>query len=491
MDNNKKNGSRSFPGRWLGAFPRKVAAHLKHHFASTLFVSACVTILHLGTSSLDAFDSYTFLWMGNFASESDPAAKGEPHITVVEIDDLTFETDFGGRSPLDRKKLLPLLQQIYDVHPSLVVIDLDLAPTANSLMNGSDEKETNETIKRLISNRGRGTSTVLLEPFPVQDTAWKDARVDWRRTIDCEHEVPRNENCVMFGNGDIPERYGMSHSFYLDEKSIFAAARRASGTEHEAEKTDVLVARKKLMIDPRTYMGKLTVISTSQLNSWTGLKSLICGDTGDGCLEDGIGRSNAERVVYFGAAYGGDDLFTTPLGKVYGVELHAAAFATCGHSDNCSKAHELGHHLLAFFADLVIALILGWVIANSWSRYINLRMHPDPEVSEVAGITALRLMMILLLAMLILTALAGRLLASTGVWISPIPIAVGMFFEAWVLGPIAKHGALGSHSAPTAAGSSHGAVRRPRITPKSLTLIKRVAMLLVVTAAAWLIWTRS
>lgn len=286
----------------------------------------------------------------------------------------------------------------------------------------------------------------------------------------------------------------MSHSFYLDQKSFFTSARRASGSGHDAELAEVLVARKKLMIDPRTYMGKLTVITTTQGKSDPGLTSLICDATGGGCEENGAAPSSesqkrmAERVVYFGAGYGSDDLFTTPLGRLYGVELHAAAFATCWQSHNCSRSHERMHHLTALFMDLAVALALGWFIAFSWGRYLEWRMHPDPEVSEVAGIIALRLMIFLLLTTLGLTAFAGWLLARSGVWISPIPIAVGMFFEAWVLGPIAKHGARGSHSSPAAAGANNVAGPRPWITRKSLTVIKRVAMLLVVCAAAYQIW---
>lgn len=493
MDNNKKDGSRGFLGRWLAAFPRKLTAYLKHHFPSTLFVTACVTILHLSTSSFDAFDSYTFLWMGNFASESSPIAEGEPRIAVVEIDDQTFENDFGGRSPLDRAQILSLLQEIYAAHPTLVVVDLDLAPTAKSLVDPS-ERDADDAIQKLILDNGRGTSTVLLEPFPVQNGAWKETRDSWRRKIECRPEVSKNLDCVIFANGDIPERFGMSHSFYLDQKSFFTSARRASGSGHEAELTEVLVARKKLMIDPRTYMGKLKVITTTQGQTDPGLAPLIRCATGGGCVERGIAQSsesrkpNAERVVYFGAGHGADDLFTTPLGRLYGVELHAAAFATCWKSHDCSRFHERMHHLKALFADLVVALALGWFIAFSWGRYIEWRMHPDPEVSEVAGIIALRLMIFLLLTTLGLTAFAGWLLARSGVWISPIPIAVGMFFEAWVLGPIAKHGARAAHSSPVVAGASNAAGPRPLITRKSLTMIKRVAMLLVVCAAAYQIW---
>jgi hypothetical protein len=254
----------------------------------------------------------------------------------------------------------------------------------------------------------------------------------------------------------------------------------------------VRVARKKLLIDPRAYKGKLTVITTSERKTAAGLTSLICEVTRGRCQDSDSApttqaqKPDAGRVVYFGAAYGGDDLFTTPLGKLYGVELHAAAFATCWKSENCSNFHQGIHHILAIVFDLAIALALGWFIASCWNLYMRWSMDPDPEVSDVAGVAAFMLMFFLVAITLVLTMGAGWLLANTGIWISPIPIAFGMFFEAWVLGPIAKHGRTGAHPAPVASEKRNVLWPRPWIGRKSLTVIKRVAMGLVLIIAAYL-----
>ena len=490
LDNKKNDGSQGSQGRWLAA--RKLAGYLKEHFPSTLFVTACVAVLHLGTSCFDAFDSYTFLWMGNFASESKPISDGEPRIAVVEIDEPTFDVEFGGRSPLDRSKLLERLREVYAANPSLVVIDLDLAPTDKSVP-GSAEKITDDAIQELIlTSATRGTSSVLLEPFKTDNLKLKKAHAIWRHKLECGSEPEIGSGRVIFGHGDIPERFGMSNMFFFDEHSFFTAARRASGSEENTDSTSVRVARKKLLIDPRAYKGKLTVITTSEGKTGAGLTSLICDVTRGGCQDSGsvpttpVQKPDAGRVVYFGAAYGGDDLFTTPLGKLYGVELHAAAFATCWQSENCSKLHQGMHHFAAIVFDLLIALALGWFIASFWKLYMRWSMDPDPEVSDVAGVAAFMLMFFLVVITLFLTVGAGWLLANTGIWISPIPIAFGMFFEAWVLGPIAKHGKTGAHPAPVASEKRNVLWPRPWIGRKSLTVMKRVAMGLVLIIAAYL-----
>ena len=454
---------------------RRVAGYLKHHFRPTLFVSACVTILHLSTSWFDPFDSYTFLWMGNFASEVEQDSDKATRIAVVEIDGQTYEKTFGGRSPLDRTQIAALLEEVYAANPKLVVIDLDLSPLAQSLTDPA-EKEKDDAVQKLILDSSRkGISTVLLEPFPVEDEDQKKAVMTWRCELECRSAAEKGH--VIFGNGDIPERFGMSNWFYFDDNSFHGAARRASGVKEHQEVASVLVARERLMIDPRAYKGRLEIISISDVKTGE-LTARIRGAE----------KSSSERVVYFGAAYGGDDLFATPLGRLYGVELHAAAFATCWQNNACAKSHERFHHFAAMFVDLLVALSLGAGIGWCWRRYTRRRSDPDPEISEVAGKTAFAMMVGLIVVTLGLTAFAGLLLGWLGIWISPIPIAFGMFFEAWVLGPIAKHHSVGAHSAAVVADLPNSPAKKLWINRRSLKVMKAVAMWIVVPLAVYLIW---
>lgn len=443
---------------------------LKHHTTSTLFVTACVTLLHVSTSWLDALDTYSFMWVSNVAASLAPSDQTSPRIAVVEIDDWSFDNAFSRRSPLKRDEIHRILTEIYETRPGLLVIDLDLAPADATILSEEEEQMEREIARLIAAKSGpEGTATVLLSPMPVTHRAWSERRQQWRDDLEQSKDAR-----ISFGHGGIPERFGMTNRFFADDESLYAAASRGAGYPGDFSRASSALSRNTGIIDPRVYLTKLDPVSVTRPKG-DEVEALSCRIHRAFREECGKpGPEQSKRIVYFGAAFGEDDLFATPFGRLYGVEVHAAAFAT---------GRESKHwvHALGIAIDFVVGFFLGLLITKAWKNYVEWRMHPNPEISAVAGIVAFRLMVLLAVALGAMTVLAGFAMAWKGVWISPIPIAIGMFVEAWVIGPISPHDPRHTSTTPaTAAGPTLVGIA---FTGTSLKLLKRLIWWPVVAVA--------
>ena len=88
------------------------------------------------------------------------------------------------------------------------------------------------------------------------------------------------------------------------------------------------------------------------------------------------------KAVFFGAAFGEVDTFVTPLGDLYGVEIHAAAFLSL--LDPLSA----NNHLSEFLADIVFGFLFGFLIASCWEQYFKLRLSQTPTIVCRADLAA-------------------------------------------------------------------------------------------------------
>jgi hypothetical protein len=138
------------------------------------------------------------------------------------------------------------------------------------------------------------------------------------------------------------------------------------------------------------------------------------------------------HAVFFGAAYGEGDTFVTPLGDLYGVEIHAASFLSF--LDPLSA----DNHLAELLADIVFGFVFGFVIAFFWEQYFRLRLSDDSDRRLIAPVVLGGLGIAVALVAFVLTIVSWLLLARFGIWSSPIPMAIGMLIESFVSGSVAQ-----------------------------------------------------
>ncbi|NJO13095.1 MAG: hypothetical protein HC872_06100 [Gammaproteobacteria bacterium] len=134
-------------------------------------------------------------------------------------------------------------------------------------------------------------------------------------------------------------------------------------------------------------------------------------------------------MIFFGAGYGAGDVFLTPLGELYGVEVHAAAYLSDGLSHN---------RLIDFVLDLFIAFSFGFVIASFWGKYFAHRFSYDAYVRQSAPLSII-LLILTVAAMVVAFVIASLfMLVYFGIWLSPIPLAIGMIIDSFVSGSVER-----------------------------------------------------
>ncbi|MBO3275741.1 CHASE2 domain-containing protein [Pseudomonas schmalbachii] len=411
-----------------------------HHLPAALVVASLVTIGHHKFHLLDAVDTYAFLGIGNLTAflttecNSRDAKKDKrcrpPQITVAGIDQLTYEKHYRERSPLDRCQLRHDLRAFYESPrpPRMMVIDLDLSPTPTEASYGNvpmqDKNDCDEQLYKLITDNQLSTRTVLMEPFALTDpNVGRDARRNawaWRQRM-------QERANVVFADGRLPVSYGVVTKAPCVPHGLAVAAMRDISVITSGrcmEKPDGM-----FLIAPRHYLSSLHTVNVGDIRLLSERFKLTDGD------KITIRHLAYEtKVVFFGGTYGLDDVFLTPIGHLYGVEVHAAAFMSL-----LEPASDFSH-LLAFLLEVAIGLLFGVVISWCWGKYYHLRFSNQERYRLSAPWVVLGLGFALCVLLVVVTMFSYLQLRDHNLWLSPIPIALGMLIESFFTGAV--HGAV-------------------------------------------------
>jgi hypothetical protein len=299
--------------------------------------------------------------------------------------------------------------------PKLLVIDLDLSPVLPELEGDAGAIARNQQavlcdsrLLKLLMQR-RATDTVLMAPFKMLNLDARDSIATWRYTLG---------NSVAFAQTPtINIRFGLVNDIECKPDAIAATAyRRYSAKTGDTDNCLKHPASgEPLIINPGHYVSKLLPVSLSELPTRHGPSENRAKPVADALRQP---------VIFLGTSYGDDDTFLTPLGTMYGVEVHAAAFTSLLYPTTKGD-------VLAFFLDIAIALLLGGGIAWSWRHYFKRRFSSSAFDRQAAAWQLMGFVMLLIVAIALLTWGSYALLRWKSVWLSPIPIAVGMLFESF------------------------------------------------------------
>jgi CHASE2 domain-containing sensor protein len=414
------------PAHHEGSWWQRVREHIAHEWASALLVASLVTIANLHFHWLRAFDTYTFLALGQLSSVSLAGFGKQYRTVVVEIDQPVFENEFEEKTPLDRTQLKKYLEAIYAAKPDIVVVDLDISPMFKPAADSgtcsgfpASTAPGEEGLYSIIKDAGTSAepiTTVLLEPFPTENkqlACWRD---NWRTSMASKH--------VVFGDGEVPVRYGVHAELSDKDESLVRKverAARAESAEHDHSKPDESKAEPARRLDPRQLLKGVQLLPLSKFVPET-LTNTLTFELGDAVKLN----PHHKKVVFFGAAYGGDDLFLTAVGEIYGVEAHAAGYVSDIVEDR---------HVVDFGLDFVIAIVFGLVIAFFWRKYFDARLSDNAVTRELAKLWVIGLVLSVL-SLVVFLSFVSLLLLRFGIWLSPIPLAIGMLFDSFVSGSV-------------------------------------------------------
>ncbi|NUU39290.1 CHASE2 domain-containing protein [Pseudomonas sp. C2B4] len=401
-----------------------------HHLPAALMVAALVYIGHHHLHLLKAIDGYAFLGIGNRTAFSQYTGS-HPTVAVVLIDQKSNEDYYRERSPLDRCQLKQDLEAIYNLSkpPKLLVVDLDLSPVLplNDSVN-EKTKECDEQLKTLLmQDRTKITETVknithtvLITPFEMLDYEAQKKNEDWKESL---------KPFVSFADDPtINVSFGLVNDLDCNHKSLAAVAFKVYSNslvglekcpEKESEESKRHVP--PLIISPAQYLSGLQAVSLCQLPSRLGDNQC-----------KGFTLYNARYyypVVFVGSSFGDSDTFLTPLGIMYGVEVHAAAFMSL-----VEPTDEISW--FAFILDVALGLLMGGLIDLSWRYYFSFRFSSSAVKRQWAPWLILLLAIGFTIVVVVLTIGSYGLLRHCSIWLSPIPIALGMLIESFFNGAI-------------------------------------------------------
>ncbi|NBB12272.1 CHASE2 domain-containing protein [Pseudomonas sp. SLFW] len=394
------------PGGW---FVRHLSTWT-HHLPAALVVAALVGVFHHDLHWLDAIDGYAFFGIGNLTAKDAALELGNtPTVAVVLIDQKSHEDYYRERNPLNRCELKKDLEAIYALGPALLVVDLDLSPALPLAgAAGIEDRRCEESLKQLFMQQ-RPTRTVLMEPFELLDVEGQANTDRWREDL---------AGFVSFADPTLKVSYGLVTRQACTPQSMAATAfERYTDPSTRPHNCLEEGEHASLIINPGQY--------------GTGLRAIPLGQMPSRQIDS---RRNARThfeplyrlpVVFFGSGFGEDDTYSTPLGTMYGVEVHAASFMSLLQPTTPFKS------FLGFVLDLFLGLLMGGLIEWSWHRYFALRFSSRARDRQWAPYVIIFLGVGFILLVFALTAASFGLLRHFNLWLSPIPIALGMLIESF------------------------------------------------------------
>lgn len=440
----------------LQRFWRYVVQQMRDDWPAVIFVACLFSILDNYFGWLRAVESHAFVAIGNVAAQVRGHEAGGvlsgPRALFVQIDQQTLETRYHERSPLNRCELQRDLADVYAAMQryndkvaeptrrlNVLVVDLDLRPwewlkTADG--SKSPEADCERSLYEDIRNSQQRwqVHTVLMKPMEVVDQL-KPALENW---------MAESKGKVSFGHAHIPVNFGLAISQYCEPDTMAAVAfqlwaqKWPEGSRPKSEcipKADDKTAARShepRIIDPRQYRTGVIPLALAHEPGSEQRAELL-----NGMLLSDVGRNSTAtdgwQAVFFGAGYGSDDLFVTPIADLYGAEVHAAGFLTL------IEPVSEGKNWLELLTDIVFGFVFGLVTAGCWRSFYRRSLSDDVK-QRLTAPYALALMSVLVVATtILLVAVSYVLLLRLGIWASPVSMAVGMLFDSFVFGP-AQHG---------------------------------------------------
>ena len=374
-----------------------------------VFVAALFAILDSHVGWLDAINGHAFVAIGNLAGIPQESGAAKARALVVVIDQAAAESRYLDRSPLDRCQLLADLGAVYSAMDrrnqqrdavraksptssaqrlDLLVVDLDLSPApwlATDEGKKTAEAQCERDLHRMIAQAHSQwrIRTVLMNPFESVDTGVMASKATWKKDME--------GSAVTFGRAVLPVEYGLVIKQYCAPDAMAVTAydlwtqrKRANNEAHETNECietsrDATRNHKGASqhIDPRRYLSGVVPVAASAQPGFSGQLDRALGtDPSANTAADGADF----QAVFFGAAYGEGDTFVTPLGELYGVEIHAASFLSF--LDPLSADNLLAELL----ADIVFGFVFGFVIAFFWEQYFRLRLSDDSDRRLIAPV---------------------------------------------------------------------------------------------------------
>ena len=349
-----------------------------HTIRGSLLIGGAVLLLS-HTGAWQYFSSSMLAHDMKRAAHWAPNASMSPKVVVVAVDDAGYQGFFSAKSPVDRHQVRQLLEAVALHAPNAkqIVVDLDLSPVPGQVTG-------QQALDDLLLQSPARWVLVAANSGAAADMA---AQTQWRAKL-CERGV-------RFGMPSVPMEFGYPRLTHQYQNGLAATALLPAAS----------------CAEPITTLSQ-TVMPLSAPMLQGGLVIPFSGDTN--VLRGVLDAIDPEWVVV-GGAWGSTDIFATPFGDRFGVQVHAAALV--GAAEHQRVAPYIVQLLIAWLFVGFITVVLGVfsTISNRWFKPPN-----EAMVGHTFFVTSVQPLVFTLLVLGLLLALAEALSvvhARTGFWI--------------------------------------------------------------------------
>jgi hypothetical protein len=392
---------------------------LRHEGPAVVFVVCLASVLH-HSHLLGPVGSLSILIASNLQAvgEFKPPDVMSAQAMVEVIDQKRFLQVYRERTPLNRCLLDADLAVIERSHPRVIAIDLDLSPVPGA---DATEKACQARLDTRIAGAPRPAGSVTIDDSQGTAPSLPSDRPRYVLIEPAVRDLPkaaRDDGIDRATNKAWLQQYdraGVMTASSLLQLSLNTVITSECDCGMLAETVyDALHGRGAAC---RGFPG-------SRIIDYRGFMNQVRVEPVERAASDGLPSGH---TVFFGGAYGVGDLHQTPIGPLFGVEIHAARFFSV-HSS------EEGGELASFMIDLAIASIFSGLSIVAMNAYVRLAKNPSYWYAQRRLLVMAAFVLTFVGLQVAALYLCASLLAR-GVWIEPLLISLGVTIDAFLVTP--------------------------------------------------------
>ncbi len=302
-----------------------------------------------------------------------------PNVAVVAIDDAGYQGYFGARSPIDRDRAAALLAVVDRHAPDAkrIVLDLDLSPVPGQAAG-------QHTLDQLFLANPQRWVLAAVDAGTPEDIA--NLR-QWRQSLCAQG--------LSFGLPYIPNEFGYPKLTHQYVGGLADAALAAPGTCADPA---VPFVQKLMPMSPHVLASGLTIPFNGDLEALGQVLDMV----------------RPEWIVV-GGAWGQTDIFGSPFGDRFGVNVHLAALAG-GLTDEREASH-----FVAVCVALLFVTLCSVVLRYTSILFAEVLAAPTPHmVGHRYFLTSIQPIVFVFVVLALIAAmaqLAAVLRAHAGYWV--------------------------------------------------------------------------
>lgn len=374
-------------------------------FISLFFINGIVYVLDNKMGLFNAVHSIVLRNISSAVEVNNTQYTGTADSTVVLISNKMFEKESNYKAPFDKKVMTDVITKIAQDKPKALVLDFDISPYYN-FTNPRNDYLTNPLYIKL---KEMAKDIPVIVPFLFMGETDENnmLKLFWIRDM-CSANIHFATPLVSSEIGIVLQYNDYKQQMNLLVDDLLKGKETKSLCQRIETLTDFNLKKIKDGVVKEYHQSEKLPINFQAINNST-INIDTASDLDKYDLKD--------KTVYLGSGYGFTDLFVTPYGEKYGVEIHSAIY------------HSLNNQIAP--ANITISVISDIAIGVFFGMFLSWTIAKRANIQTTNGLIFNNLAIVFIVAFFIMISmyLSAVLFHSIFIWLNPIPIIIGMFID--------------------------------------------------------------